>query len=74
MRDLRELAKRLSALPKSSEKNKHLIEGALYGVSAPLTELQSVVKQIAVHIHGVFVLMPPRKDNLRFVPFLMPPL
>jgi hypothetical protein len=74
VRDLRELAKRLSALPKSSEKNKNLIEGALYGASAAPTELQSVVNQIAIHVHGVYVLRPPQRvhlrlDKLRLVPF-----
>lgn len=74
VRDLRELAKRLSALPKSSDKNKHLIDGALSGAYAAQTELQTVVSVVAVHVHGVFVMRAPKQNHLRFVPFLTPGL
>ncbi|KAJ4763354.1 DNA-directed RNA polymerase III subunit RPC5 [Rhynchospora pubera] len=71
VRDLRELAKRLSALPKTSDKNKHLIEGALCGASAAQTELQNIVKKVAVHIYGVYVMKAPKKEHLRNVLFLL---
>ncbi|KAF3325832.1 DNA-directed RNA polymerase III subunit RPC5 isoform X3 [Carex littledalei] len=67
VRDLRELAKRLSALPKSSDKNKHLIDGALSGAYAAQTELQNVVSVVAVHVHGVFVMKAPKQNHLRNV-------
>ncbi|XP_078149304.1 uncharacterized protein LOC144544632 isoform X2 [Carex rostrata] len=68
VRDLRELAKRLSALPKSSDKNKHLIDGALSGAYAAQTELKSVVLDVAVPIFGgIFVMKAPKKEHLRNV-------
>lgn len=73
VRDLRELAKRLSALPKSSDKNKHLIDGALSGAYAAQTELKSVVSFVAAFIFGdVYVMKPPKIEHLRFVPFVTP--
>ncbi|KAJ3698403.1 hypothetical protein LUZ61_002108 [Rhynchospora tenuis] len=71
VRDLRELAKRLSALPKTSDKNKHLIDGALCGASASQTELQEVVGKVAVHIYGVYVMKGPEKKHLRNVFILL---
>ncbi|KAJ3693349.1 hypothetical protein LUZ60_008829 [Juncus effusus] len=71
VRDLRDMAKRLSALPKESSKNKQLIEASLSGVNANVTELHEVIKLVAVHVRdGIFVRKPPNKDNLRNV-FIM---
>ncbi|XP_073004545.1 uncharacterized protein [Typha latifolia] len=67
IRDLREFAKRLSALPKDSGKSKALVSAVTIGASAPPSELHSVISQVAVYVHGVYVLKPVENDSLRNV-------
>ncbi|XP_020103180.1 DNA-directed RNA polymerase III subunit RPC5 isoform X3 [Ananas comosus] len=65
VRDLREFAKRRSALPK--DKSRNLINAATSGASAPSAELHSVVTEVAVQMHGVYIMKSSEKKSLRNV-------
>ncbi|RRT62882.1 hypothetical protein B296_00012700 [Ensete ventricosum] len=65
---LRELAISKSFRPRDDSKIKALISAAKSGASAPASELQSIVSQIAMNVHGVYVLKStgnPAIDPLR---------
>ncbi|CAL9172572.1 unnamed protein product [Musa hybrid cultivar] len=65
---LRELAISKSFRPRDDSKIKALISAAKSGASAPASELQSIVSQIAMNVHGVYILKStgnPALDPLR---------
>ncbi|WOK95088.1 hypothetical protein Cni_G03795 [Canna indica] len=67
---LRGLAISNSSRPRDDSKTKALINAATNGASAPVSELESIVCQIAVNVHGSYVLKSsgnPTLDPLRNV-------
>lgn len=65
---LRDLAISSSSRPRDDPKTKALVNAAKSGADAPLPELQSVISQVAVNIHGLYVLKSmgnPTLDPLR---------
>ncbi|XP_010906545.1 uncharacterized protein [Elaeis guineensis] len=67
---LRDLAISSSSRPRDDPKTKALVNAAKSGADAPLPELQSVISQVAVNIHGLYVLKSmgnPALDPLRNV-------
>ena len=71
-RGLSDLAVRTSTLPKVDPRSKK-VTAAQYGVQAPPHELQKVISEIAIDIHGSYVLKSspdhPEHDKLRLLPF-----
>ncbi|XP_068345124.1 uncharacterized protein [Pyrus communis] len=69
-RGLSDLAVRTSTLPKVDPRSKK-VTAAQYGVQAPPHELQKVISEIAIDIHGSYVLKSspdhPEHDKLRKV-------
>ncbi|KAJ0989486.1 hypothetical protein J5N97_007842 [Dioscorea zingiberensis] len=67
---LRELAKILRARPKDDRRYVAVADAAVYAAKASFSELQVVLSQVAVNIHGVYVLKSlgnPLIDPLRDV-------
>ncbi|CAN6680302.1 unnamed protein product [Malus baccata var. baccata] len=71
-RGLSDLAVRTSTLPKVDPRSKK-VTAAQYGVQAPQLELQRVISEIVIDIHGSYVLKSspdhPEHEKLRFFPF-----
>ena len=65
---LRDLAISSSSRPRDDPKTKALVNAAKSGADAPLPELQSVISQVAVNIHGLYVLKD--KPKLFIVPYV----
>ncbi|XP_042443769.1 uncharacterized protein LOC122028885 isoform X1 [Zingiber officinale] len=53
---LRGLAISNSSRPREDPRTRAIINAATNGASAPVTELQAIVSQIAVDVHGVYIL------------------
>lgn len=52
---LRELAKVLRAKPKDDRRYVAVSDAAVYAAKASFSELQVVLNQVAINIHGVYV-------------------
>ncbi|XP_042447479.1 DNA-directed RNA polymerase III subunit RPC5-like [Zingiber officinale] len=62
--ELRGLAISNSSRPREDPKIRAIINAAANGASAPISELQSIVSQIAVDVHGTYVLKSTGSSDL----------